>query len=593
LYPLAFAAALAGCGAPGQVDVPNQTDDTTSAAVSTAPLTYQSGARAICAILDALPATTIGAVNINKPNCNYWDYDNLYYLGSISRSFRLGGGTTLSPQTPVAMSDALLCALKDSDGASVDATKSPNGLGRFGMASRIVVSKFDPTQRQVLGQRLGTLYAFGVPLDLEDQDFGVSFPTEYVSSGVLLNSTTGYYMDLQSSKTTWSLGGSGFIPPAFNLKLDFGQTGNFHGVGTNGVAFTSADKNHAPDATNVGVDGWDPWVQSCNSCKAAGGWFCSCPTPADQQQHDKFVNWTGAQFSNLSDAVLPYYGATGGVTGNYVYKDPSKSWLQLGMPSGNLIPGDPTHDAKNSPSTYLDFEFGLDYDIVKLMLDLNVKFRSGMELVQNNWISGDTHIIHNASVGTSVDAESHADLGAHLTIKNPFFFGPEYLVDETFTIFDSSGDTALNRHADAADITYDYDAGYPFRGYSSFLGGDRSANAEAARQACLAVPPKNNPPVQPGDPNQFLNQVKNAAQSKLYPCNIKLCTQDSANAPSQYYGTLKTCTWNAQTQKVDCVSTGQSCALCDPAATHVDLCDAGGTVYHPSTVTGLPQCQIK
>src|SRR5262249_35985067 len=147
-------------------------------------------------------------------------------------------------------------------------------LGRFGMASRIVVSKFDPTQRQVIGQRLGTLYAFGVGFDLEDQDFGASFPTEYVSSGILTNSTTGYYMDLQSSKTTWSLGGSGFMPPGFNLDLSFGQTGNFQGLGTNGVAFTSADKQGSPDALNVGVDAWDPWVQSCNSCKAAGGWFC-------------------------------------------------------------------------------------------------------------------------------------------------------------------------------------------------------------------------------------------------------------------------------------------------------------------------------
>lgn len=133
------------------------------------------------------------------------DWSKLYRTGP-------GGGPVTYPQAATGMADALYCALKDMNGAQADGTVSAGPLGKFGMLTHVVVPKYDPVAMQVVGQRLGTLYAFGVGLDIEDQDFVASFPTEeqYNGSPVTANTgSVGHYMDLKTSTVSWGLSGTG------------------------------------------------------------------------------------------------------------------------------------------------------------------------------------------------------------------------------------------------------------------------------------------------------------------------------------------------------------------------------------------------
>jgi hypothetical protein len=254
---------------------------------------YKSAGQVVCDLLNQLPGGNIGGVNINKPWCQYVNYDDLYYLGSYAWSTLILNGSPPPSKRAPAMSDALFCALKDSRGAGADGTVH-TGLGRFGMASRIEVPKWDVQARQVLGQRIGTLYLFGVGLDIEDQDYVATFPTEASNSTFLRR--TGYYMDLQSSKTSWGIGGNGTIPP-FSLSLDFGQNGLFQSMQNNAIAFTSRDNNGNPDPTNAANKAlsWDAWVASCNACTPSGVIRCDCPSQADWAQHNAFAGWNPAR----------------------------------------------------------------------------------------------------------------------------------------------------------------------------------------------------------------------------------------------------------------------------------------------------------
>jgi hypothetical protein len=442
------------------------------------------------------------------------------------------------------------------------------------MESRIEVPKYDASSRQVVGQRLGKLYLFGVGLDIEDQDYVAHFPTEASNPGPFLR-RTGYYMDLQTSTTKWELGGSGIAGP-FWLDLDFGQDPFFRSMQNNAIAFSSLDNHNASDPANAVNPKftWDAWINKCNSCTPSGLFGCDCPSQADWNQHNYFANWTDAQYRNLSDGILPYIAPLGGVSGKYVYRDSSPNWTQLGKADGGTTPDDPTHTDGRSPTSYLNFTFALDYDIINLSCNLGVGFRSGMELSQGSYYANE-FASHYANVVTSLEAESNASLDVRLIIRNPFLFGPATLFDGTFTILDP---TKVKRyqHVNAAQISYDFANGFPFSQYNTASTGN--VPAPAAHDSCLAVPASNNPTVQPQSPQDFLQQATQAAKNELFPCHVALCSIDSANAQ---IGKLRTCQWNRSTQKLDCVQTTQSCTVCTQQT--ADLCDAAGNVYHATS----------
>jgi hypothetical protein len=575
--------AFTGCV--GQVDPVG--DDSTPQDTANLDLSgYKSAGQVLCDIVSHIPSFTVGDVSISSQGCQTQQYDNFYYFGSDYWTPRIAGiGGSTNPQRSYATATALYCALKDSNGAKADATVSTS-LGRFGMLTHINVAKSDPTAMQVVGQRLGTLYAFGVGLDLEDQDYVAQFPHENQArscTGFIcpIGGETGYYMDLQTSTAKWGLGGSGALGP-FTLSVSFGQNPYFASMNNDAFAWSPASQQNAP---NPGLT-WSAWEQSCGSCVPSGLIQCDCPNSAQIAAHNQFASWTGAQYRNLTDGVLPYVGDTGGVSGNQVYLNPTLNWTQLGPSKGGLIAavpalgglpgtaGDPTHDAKDNPSTEFNVNFGFNYDIVDLSLNLKLGFLSAMELTQSQGGGADT--VRYASVQNEIDAANSVNVTANLVVENPFPFGPNPLINATFDLVDQGNQASTI----AATVEYDYANGLPVYDYQTAATG--YANPSTAFTTCTTAPVVNNAPVTPGSPQTWVQNVGTAAQKQLYPCNVKLC---------QPNGTLEICNWSASVNKMVC---NQTSTLCSPCADSAQLCDASGKVYSPvSTTNYYSQCQIQ
>jgi hypothetical protein len=240
-----------------------------------------------------------------------------------------------------------------------------------------------------------------------------------------------------------------------------------------------------------------------------------------------------------------------------------------GLPT---LQGDPTHTITHDPSTYFTVDFGFNYDIINLDLALGLYFSSSMELVQN-----DVELSDGAKASTITNnlyAQSTTQITASLSISNPFPFGPNPLLNESFNII--SPTPAAPPPTNAATIQFDYYNGQPIYHYETTRTG--IANTATAESTCLAAPAVNNDPVSPSSPQTLVQQVGNAAQQNLFPCNVKLCNPSSENSPD---GTLRTCNWNTTTQSLQCTQTSTACSVCQDSA---DLCDASGHVYAPSMV---------
>ena len=567
LFSLAFAV---GCAASGEISDEPETPGNERAVT-------ESAGHVLCDVINQVPSFSVGSVTIDKPTCSNTDYDNLYYLGSIGYSVIIRPGTPAPSQKPAVMADAIYCALRDSDGARADGTV-PTALGRFGMESQLVISTKDPVGRRIVGQRLGKLYLFDHPITLDSQDVSATFPTEAANS--LLFRTTGYYMDLTSSTTSWHIGGNGTLPtvPPLTLSIAFDETGNFQSFNNDGFSWKPHGGNNAPNQQFS----WQTVFGGCNQCLASHGLFCTCPSATDTAQHNAFANWTDAQYAKLTDGILPYYG-TYGTSGNYVYRETSRNWFQFGKPNGALTSdGDPSHSGNSfSPTANLTFNFGLNYDIIDLELELDVGFRSGMEMTQNQYFINE-FANHLADVQTHLDAESRASLDAHLKIANPFPFGPSYLVDETFSIFHP---TPKAQSVTPTSIAYDDVNGYPY--YDYYVDNMGSSNPQASINACLQAPPVSNPPVQPDNPQTGLTQAVSNAKQELYPCHVVLCKPATANA---VLGTVRNCEWNILRQRLDCTDTTTTCEMCRQSA---DLCDASGNVYYPTSITNSIGCAVQ
>jgi hypothetical protein len=566
-------AAATGCGAaPPEQAASSKSDLDLSG--------YESASDVICHLVNDMPSFSVGDISFSSSGCQSNKYDNFYYLGSDYYRLELRGGPVESTRAAT-LANSLYCALKDSHGATANGTAS-TPLGAFGMSSRINVSKYDPTAMQVVGQRIGTLWAFGVPLDIEDQDYVATFPTEALKGGSVFSGfTTGHYMTLQTSTATWSIGGSGFIGP-FTLSAKVGQQGYFSSMNNNLFGTNGGWQENNP---NPGLT-WSAWENSCKSCVPSWLIQCDCPSAAQTAQYNQFASWSSSQFENLTDGVLPYQGNTGGVSGNQVYLNSANNWTELGPAPGGLFPaiaaiggtagvaGDDTHTVGNNPSTYFDVSFGFDYGIINLDLDLQLDFSSSMELVQNDGELSDGPLA--GSIMNNLYAQSTTQLSANLSVSNPFPFGPNPLIQETFNIINPT--TAQPPATTAAWIQYDYTNGAPIYLYNTARTGNQG-NPGAAEANCLAQPVQNNAPEAPASPQTWVQQVGNSAQANLFPCNVNLCNPSSNGSVS---GTLETCSWNAATKSLACTQTNTPCSVCSDS---VQLCDSSGHVYAPTSTT--------
>jgi hypothetical protein len=564
---------------------------------SSAPSTLESATesldgpgKAMCSLIRDLGNVSIGPIGIDDTDCQSTDYDNLYYLGSVSRSIRFQGGhaaEVVSPnQRPDALSKALYCAIGYSDGLHADGTVS--ALGGMGVRSRIHMTKKDAAAREVSGQRVGTLVVFGAAMDIEDQDFDVTFPTESgrrPSSGpVLLESrSVGYYMDLKTSAVSWHVGGGGQLGP-FALKLRFGQNGSFDSVNNNGVVFRPANQANAPsnhypfnfDYARVHAD--------CNACQAAcqPGRFCVCPSncsgsvgftcacPSTEQVQFEACTNCSRDFGNLADGQLPYYGDTGGAAGPYFYSDTSYDWFHFGTPGTALVGGEPFASAPDkAPTTSFSASLGYSLEILTLEIAADLSFRDAFAVTQGSEFSNEFRD-HYGNVATLLDAQSEASVSAHVIIDFPLPFVDHPIADFRFDILKPSSTDLARGTAKGPYVAYDYTQGNPIK---AFDVGGRAASIDA----CLAVPPQTSPPVPTGNPADFANAVSQAAIGQLHPCHVDICPN----------GVHQKCEWNAATKKLDCAAAAGPCTACTSSAA---MCDAQGNVYQPSSTQRTQTC---
>jgi hypothetical protein len=514
----------------------------------------------LCSIVNTLKGGSFGGFSLDA-GCSTASYDDLYYFGSTSHHFTLTGGEQTGPRTPEAMADALFCVLGSSEGPTADALQ-PTSVGRFGYSTSFHVTSRDPVQRHVAGQRVASVYLFGAPFVLEAQDFDASFPTEAESSSLPGFGSTGYYMNVKSSSTNWWVKGSGSVPGTpLTVSAGFSQSDPFRALQNNAISLRDTD----PMASTVPSSYlWDNVFNS-------GGMFHLTPTPAEVASHNADLNWSDADYRNLTDGRLPYDGAYGGATGTYAFLDPSNAYYRLGYPgaSATLANGGPA-------SPELTLGFALSFDIIQLGLNLDVKLRSGFELDQGQDGGVDREQTKRGTVATAIDAESNTSLKGELILHDPTgWFDP--LLDETFNVIDPL--ELGPAHTPLASAEYDLSNGFPFSSYQSASSG-AAADPQAAIQSCLAAPPASAPPVTPDNPKHIMQRAEDLAGQWLYPCNVQMCRHDTSS--------LWTCTWNAQTKKLDCADTHQPCS--NACFAQADLCDTTGNVYHPTVTKPNPSC---
>lgn len=511
-----------------------------------------SAGETFCQILNALPGRKVGDVTIDKPDCGYINYDrNLFYLGS-DRWSRLRG-TPPTDRTAEATAQALMCALDAADGHTAAVTVPAGALGRFGFDTAVEIGSFDAGARTVSGQRLGRVWLFGVPLAFDTQDFTGHFPIERDGGGGGIfhaYSNHGYYMELASSRSNWSIGGSALVdfPPPIEFALKLSHGGNYLSYQNDALDWRHTDFNDSDGnyVANPSLS-YDRWANTC-TCSF---WSCDCPTAADQQAHANIFD-----YANVSDGQLPWTGYTSGVIGPYAYRSPQRNWWHFGFANASGgIAGEP--DQSGGDSMHLMFYAGLRYDIVLVKLQIDAGFSGGFGLFQYD-APNDGHA--TVEVGTHLEASAHAGVTAHVVIDNPFPLGPNPLVDADFTVLPT-------QTAQAAD--------YPPR--TSFVNYQGLPNATLA--SCMSRPIAHDitPPTNPAD---GLNNVLTAAQGQLYPCDVQLCKPSSDNPAA---GTTQQCTWNASANRMSCIDTNQPCRTC--GGTTIQLCDAQGNRMPRSHVT--------
>jgi hypothetical protein len=539
---------------------------------------------------------------------------------SITSTSYLGSATVANFPTSSSRAEAqaLYCAVQAADGHNAIA-QFDTPLGKMGMQSRVAISRADPANLHVTGQRVGTLVAFGLNLDLESQTFDMTSPTEHQpaqqvaatpATGLAyvehLPEQTGQYSVLNVSGSHYDFGGSASTqigPVALRAGLDF-RTETPYDSG-NGFSYTMSappigGNSHPELFTSMYAverasearrrTSWNGYVAQCNACIAqipAGGInTCDCPDAALTADHDRTCpsGCNEAFYANLSDGRLPYEGIRG-TSGPFMDSGIPQNWWHFGTPkTGSVVPtvpGEPIFSLLNTadPSvatTHLGLNFGVGYTYKIISLNFDVAasfdFRAGLAVRENQFIEPDSTPATTNNVSTWIDSEGRANIGAnvHVDIDLPII-GTKRVLDQHFTILDKSARS--NSAAARYSTGMSYGASEPSSILDYQVGGNSTPIA-----SCLNVPATTRPAVEVLDPHDVAAQITNQGHDKLFPCDIRLCDPQTSK--------LDTCTWNTSTNSMSCTETTSVCSCTDDS---VSMCDSAGNVYQ-GTSNGSTYC---
>lgn len=537
------------------------------------------------------------------PKCENDSGSELSYLGSTAPASFSGSVSRVLAQT-------LYCSLTGSDNATALGTID-TAVGKFGIESKMNVYKRDSKALTLSAQRVGKLYAFGVGLDLENQDFQWNFASEGQpqqsvkktnGQSVTIPAHTGQYAKMATQGHPWRIDASATFPigpVGMSIGLAFGSprvnASNlqfpFDAADTRAYTMVATGSSAA-----VRRASWDTFIAACNDCKSKPptGVPCDCPTAAEQAQHDRVCSSSGCTdsfYNNLADGRLPHEGRRG-ASGPFwdAGKATDSDWWHFGKPGAGAAisyraAGEPVFSVKTDASgatTGLDLSVGAKFDVgvadIGLTVHMANDYQNGIAVRQYRVPFGDVNpLVQQTEVGIDASSATGVDARVVLNVDIPFV-GTTTMLDETFDIVTRSSTFKASKPNIASKVVWDYTGETPTI-YKYYKNG-----VDSSWSSCLSAPTVSEPPIEVRDPKEFVAAIKAAIPTKLYLCNVKMCVKDTvAGAPH-----VKTCTWNKTTKKLVCTNSTASCSCADNAA---DLCDASGKVYKPKSVKRPSGCE--
>lgn len=558
-----------------------------------------SGTDAICDAVSALGSVAIGDDQTGAKftsDCDKKSGKQLSYLGGEAPSKFSKSVSPLEAKT-------LFCALKGADDQEASASLSTI-VGGFGAKTKVNIYDSDPSTMTLKGQRISTIYAFGVGLKVESQAFGWTFPTEdQASQNVTIKvpippfGTYSITDSLPAQTGQYARGTSTAYDWYGDLKVSFpiGPLAAAVGVRLENVPLfqTGARRGYYMSGVNGSLDdtrmsSWDTFYSACTECQAhpttAGGIIlpCNCPTTDELYQHYRPCGSDGCTedyFADLDDGRVPHENRRG-AAGPYWDQDSSEmsDFWQYGRPgsgsrssSTNIAEGEPFYSIKDKEgdlgkmhpeaTTGLDVNFGFNYDAgvadIGFTVNMDSDWRSGVALREYRQPFADVSGRYRVTE-LGLDAQAAVGVDARVVINLDLpFVGSTNVFDETFTVV--SRTTKQSSSKVPSQVIWDDTSSAKVLSYTA-------KGASASFDSCLTAAPVDGDPVEATSPSEWIDDVREVLPTKLHPCHVTICSKASSTAKPK----KTTCKWVDSTKSLSCTTSTDSCTCLDNEAM---LCD--------------------
>jgi hypothetical protein len=579
LAPVAFVT-LVGCGAP--------TTELSAKAEKKAQELTPSLDSLLCNAMDALKGVAQFA-GIDE-HCTAAVKTPLYYEGGFVPANNLGDLFKLPPLT----NTMIQCAVTHSDGAVASEGVGNTPVGKFGVESHLSVIDRSVTPQHVEAERLGRIFLFDVPADLDIEDIHFLSRSENRPAGTIdaarvfsgepytqnVDARTGEYLEITSNNRDWTIGAKDPIkvpagPIEVLIKPSLTHTPFYESINNQLVA-PASDVNTLFDFnTQLG-----PELNCIAACTPTTLCVCqSDPSSSQLAEHERTCPGGSCDYANLNDGILPFDGALGGATQNSLYDIPMVNWFHFGPPgtggglsSGKLASGqvftenaydlDTPDKAKQNTqfSLHLDAGYSLGPATLAIGIQTDVNFRSSFALRQS-FAPGPDRPGQQAVIETALDSQSSVDVQVELLIDFGLFsFNPKYTIWNAATGNTPRPLTTIN-YAPQEDSAV-----------GSFAVSGQLLDANGAIGECLQDPTSLTPLTPPSDPGDFLNKLGPSAVAHIHPCHVAICNADGTQ--------LTTCNWDSHALSLNCSTDTVHCSPCSPDQNLLQMCGIDDQPLH-------------
>ncbi len=344
--------------------------------------------------------------------------------GEVDRLFGVGDRCGVEHEQRPHRSEGADCALQATDGRNAVA-QFDTPLGKFGIQSRIAIIDKDPVNLHVMGQRIGSLVAFGQEFPTELQFFDFASPTEYQNAQSVIYKRRDayplppktYWQSIPAHRGQYSLfttGGHHFdinaeaeIPVGgiFNVRLSFDFVNRMPYDGHNAFAYamtrpaTASDiEEGSEDARRVSFATMQAECKACRQSIPRAESTRAVRRSAQTTRSWKITSGRAAPqgFGACTDA---YYSDLGTVACRtketmalrpFVDMGSPNNWWHIGAPKNSqlvaTLPGEPVYSLLSGgpelsdPTTHLGFGIGVNASVKIFKIDVGLNATSTSEM---------------------------------------------------------------------------------------------------------------------------------------------------------------------------------------------------------------------